>query len=77
MSLQVVLALWQAKDLNVYLLGEEAAHSLGIDVQTCSDGCLFWLAHGRCMCLRFGVIGFVGLMVPHALRLILGPSIDG
>lgn len=29
----LLLALWLAKDLNIYLLGEEAAHSLGVDVQ--------------------------------------------
>lgn len=69
----VGVALWLARDLNVYLLGEEAAHSLGIDVQR-----LQWivllvgtLMAAACVAVS-GVIGFVGLMVPHALRLVIG-----
>jgi iron complex transport system permease protein len=69
----VVLALWQAKDLNVYLLGEEAAHSLGIDVQNLQRWVLVLGSLMAAACVSVsGVIGFVGLMVPHALRLIFG-----
>ncbi|NLL49369.1 MAG: iron ABC transporter permease [Firmicutes bacterium] len=69
----VLLALWLAKDLNVYLLGEEAAHSLGIDVQRLQSLVLVIgsLVAAACVSVS-GVIGFVGLMVPHALRLIVG-----
>jgi iron complex transport system permease protein len=69
----VVLALWLAKDLNVYLLGEEAAHSLGIDVQRLQRRVLIIgsLVAAACVAVS-GVIGFVGLMVPHALRLLVG-----
>lgn len=71
--LGVLAALWLAKDLNVYLLGEEAAHSLGIDVQRLQRWVLIIgsLVAAACVSVS-GVIGFVGLMVPHALRLILG-----
>lgn len=69
----VILSLWLAKDLNVYLLGEEAAHSLGIDVQHLQRWVLVIgsLVAAACVSVS-GVIGFVGLMVPHALRLIVG-----
>lgn len=69
----LILALWLAKDLNVYLLGEETAHSLGIDVQRLQRVVLIIgsLMAAACVAVS-GVIGFVGLMVPHALRLILG-----
>ncbi len=72
-AIGVVLALWLAKDLNVYLLGEEAAHSLGIDVQRLQSLVLIIgsLVAAACVSVS-GVIGFVGLMVPHALRLIVG-----
>jgi len=71
--LGLALALWLAKDLNVYLLGEEAAHSLGIDVQRVQRLVLLIgsLMAAACVAVS-GVIGFVGLMVPHALRLIVG-----
>jgi len=69
----LVLALFLAKDLNVYLLGEEAAHSLGIDVQRVQRLVLITGALMAAACVAVsGVIGFVGLMVPHALRLIVG-----
>ncbi|NMB00297.1 MAG: iron ABC transporter permease [Firmicutes bacterium] len=69
----LILALWLAKDLNVYLLGEETAHSLGIDVQKLQRSVLIIgsLMAAACVAVS-GVIGFVGLMVPHALRLVLG-----
>lgn len=67
------LALWLAKDLNVYLLGEETAHSLGIDVQRLQHLVLVIGSLMAAACVSVsGVIGFVGLMVPHALRLVLG-----
>lgn len=69
----VIVALWLARDLNVYLLGEEAAHSLGIDVQRLQR---IVLVIGTFMAAASvavsGVIGFVGLMIPHALRLVIG-----
>lgn len=69
----VMAALWLARDLNVYLLGEETAHSLGIDVQKLQRRVLVTgsLVAAACVAVS-GVIGFVGLMIPHALRLIVG-----
>ena len=71
--LGMLAALWLAKDLNVYLLGEEAAHSLGIDVQCLQRWVLIIGSFTAAACVAVsGVIGFVGLMVPHALRLLFG-----
>lgn len=69
----IIVALWLARDLNIYLLGEETAHSLGIDVQKLQRIVLVTgsLVAAACVSVT-GVIGFVGLMVPHTLRLILG-----
>ncbi|HHY10178.1 MAG TPA: iron ABC transporter permease, partial [Firmicutes bacterium] len=66
-------AFWLAGDLNVYLLGEETAHSLGIDVHKLQRNVLIVgsLLAAASVAVT-GVIGFVGLMVPHALRLVLG-----
>ena len=68
-------AVWLARDLNVYLLGEETAHSLGIDVQKLQKKVLVVgsLIAAACVSVT-GVIGFVGLMVPHAVRLLVGPE---
>lgn len=66
-------ALWLAQELDVYLLGEETAHSLGIDIHKLQRNVLIIgsLTAAACVAVT-GVIGFVGLMVPHALRLIIG-----
>lgn len=68
-------AVWLARDLNVYLLGEETAHSLGIGVQKLQRQVLIVgsLIAAACVSVT-GVIGFVGLMVPHAVRLVVGPE---
>lgn len=69
----LIASLWLARDLNVYLLGEETAHSLGIDVQRLQRRVLVTgsLVAAACVAVS-GVIGFVGLMIPHALRSVIG-----
>jgi iron complex transport system permease protein len=62
-------------DLNALSLGEEEALHLGINVER-TKKMLFILTSlitGFCVSLA-GVIGFVGLVVPHFLRLIVGPD---
>lgn len=69
-----VLALWSlARDYNTLSLGEESAQQLGVDVEglkrrTFFLGCLLT---GLSVAAA-GLIGFVGLVVPHLLRLLLG-----
>ncbi|MBI3972522.1 MAG: iron chelate uptake ABC transporter family permease subunit [Chloroflexi bacterium] len=64
-----------ARSLNVMLLGEETAHSLGVRVRR-SRLILLALASvltGVAVSVS-GTIGFVGLVVPHAMRLLVGPD---
>ncbi|MDQ2052286.1 vitamin B12 ABC transporter permease BtuC [Natronolimnohabitans sp. A-GB9] len=64
-----------ARDLNVLLLGEEDAHHLGVDVERTK---LLLLAVASLVTAAgvavAGVIGFVGLVVPHMMRLVVGPD---
>ncbi|MGH8535500.1 MAG: FecCD family ABC transporter permease [Gammaproteobacteria bacterium] len=62
-----------ATALNALLLGETEAAGLGIDVERvkCRIVLCVALAVGASVALT-GVIGFVGLVVPHLLRLMLG-----
>jgi iron complex transport system permease protein len=65
----------QARTLDLLLLGEEAALSLGVDVEP-AKRLLFTTAAiltGASVAVA-GLVGFVGLIVPHAVRLLLGPS---
>lgn len=64
-----------SRDLNLFLLGEETAQSLGTDVPRTR---LILLAAGALLTSvavsMVGPIGFVGLVVPHILRLVIGPD---
>ncbi len=68
-------ALAQSRDLNALLLGEEEAASLGVNVERIKKT-LFLLSSlltGVAVSTS-GLIGFVGLVAPHASRLLLGPD---
>lgn len=69
-----VLALY-TRDLNVLLMGEEDAHALGIEVERTKRILLAVASIITAAAVAVaGVIGFVGLIVPHALRLVVGPD---
>jgi iron complex transport system permease protein len=64
-----------ARDLNVLLLGEEDAHSLGIEVERTKRVLLALASLVTAAAVAVsGVIGFVGLVVPHMMRLVVGPD---
>lgn len=62
-----------ARDLNAILLGEETAGTLGVNVRAVKSVLLLLcsLIVGACVAVS-GVIGFVGLIIPHLLRLLVG-----
>ena len=65
----------QARELNVLALGEEAALQLGIDAERLKAQVFVAAALLTSSTVAFaGPIGFVGLIVPHMLRLLLGPD---
>jgi iron complex transport system permease protein len=72
-SLGVVLSLLAVRDLNLMALGEERAAQLGVEIERFKR---LSLATGALLAAAAvsvaGVIGFVGLMTPHILRLVLG-----
>lgn len=64
-----------ARDLNVLLLGESEAHSLGIEVERSKRILLAVSSVLTAAAVAVsGVIGFVGLIVPHVMRLLVGPD---
>ena len=70
----VLLAL-VARQLNALLLGETAALHLGFDVERLKRTIIVLVALcvGASVALT-GIIGFVGLVVPHLVRLMIGPD---
>jgi cobalamin transport system permease protein len=70
-----VAILLRTRSLNGFLLGEEAAAHLGIDVRR-ERAILLGLASliTAAAVSIAGLIGFVGLVVPHVVRLVVGPN---
>ncbi len=71
-----ICALWAlARPMNVMSTGEETAFYLGVEVEKVKVLLLVIasLMTGTVVALA-GVIGFVGLIVPHILRRVLGPD---
>ena len=70
-----VLLVTQAKGLNAMMLGDVHALDLGVDVRKTR---LFVLVISTIIvaaAVSFtGVIGFIGLVIPHILRILLGPD---
>jgi iron complex transport system permease protein len=64
-----------ARPLNALLLGESEAGHLGFDIERVKRSIviLVALAVGASVAVS-GLIGFVGLVVPHLLRLMVGPD---
>ena len=61
--------------LDALLSGDEEAHSLGINVNKLKVKTLTVAALVVAFSVAFsGMIGFVGLIVPHTMRMLLGPS---
>ncbi len=64
-----------ARDLNVMVLGEADAHALGIEVERSKRVLLAVSSIITAAAVAVaGVIGFVGLIVPHGMRLLVGPD---
>ncbi|MCT4565988.1 MAG: iron chelate uptake ABC transporter family permease subunit [Maledivibacter sp.] len=64
-----------SRDLNVMLLGEDSAKGLGVEVEKLKKGLLLIASIVAASAVSVsGIIGFVGLVIPHIVRLIVGPD---
>ena len=64
-----------SQDLNAIAIGEEEAIHLGIDIESVKKILILIssLITASLVCI-LGIIGFVGLMIPHLMRMIVGPN---
>ncbi len=73
LALALALVYPFARDLNVLLRGEALAHALGVRVTALRRTVYLLASVATALAVTTaGAIGFVGLVVPHALRLALG-----
>ncbi|MBP5645422.1 MAG: iron ABC transporter permease [Bacteroidales bacterium] len=69
------VVLYHCRDLNLLLAGSEAARSMGVEVERVKKTLLLVTTLMVAFCVSAsGVIGFVGLVVPHCVRLLFGPD---
>jgi iron complex transport system permease protein len=73
MALVLLAAPMLGRGLNAIVLGEAEAYHLGINVQRLKRSAIFIVAAATGAAVAVsGVIGFVGIVVPHLLRLAIG-----
>lgn len=71
----VIAALLLARQLDLLALGDRAARHVGVDVERLRLLCIVLVALLTAAGVAFcGVIAFVGLVVPHLIRLVAGPG---
>jgi cobalamin transport system permease protein len=68
-------SLYYARDLDLLMQGEDTAASLGVNVESTKRAIIVIsaLITGSAIAVA-GAVGFVGLVVPHIVRLFVGPS---
>jgi iron complex transport system permease protein len=71
----VLASVCYARDLDLMLQGEETAAALGVEVESVKRSIILLSAvlTGSAVAVA-GAVGFVGLIVPHLVRLIVGPA---
>ena len=70
-----VLIFWLSNSMNLMLMGREMAQTMGVNIKAVTLTLLiltsFMVSATVSQC---GLIGFVGLVIPHLFRLMLGPD---
>jgi iron complex transport system permease protein len=71
----IVVSYFFTRDLNLLALGEDTAQHLGVNVEKVKALLLIFASMMTAAAVSLsGLIGFVGLMVPHITRLAIGPD---
>lgn len=71
----LLVCLWHRRALDAFTFGADSAASLGIPVRRTQLLLISCAALVTAVMVSIvGAIGFVGLVIPHALRLLLGPG---
>ncbi len=70
-----ILIFWLSNAMNLLLMGKEMAQTMGVNIKVVTITLLVTTSFMVSATVSFcGLIGFVGLVIPHLLRLILGPD---
>lgn len=69
------ILIFKSSELNTFAIGEENASNLGVNIKRTKVLIMIAVSIliGACVSVS-GTIGFVGLVVPHITRIIVGPN---
>jgi iron complex transport system permease protein len=74
-AIGIAISYFYARSLNLLAMGEETAQHLGLNVERVKQILLVLASLVTAAAVSLsGLVGFVGLMVPHVTRLIVGPD---
>lgn len=63
------------RDFNLMFIGEDTAKNLGVNTERTKKFIVFLSSLITAVCVSFaGIIGFVGFLVPHLIRMLFGPN---
>jgi iron complex transport system permease protein len=75
LAIGLMACLWIARGLDVLVLGEAEAFHSGVDVERLKRIAIVLVSAMTGVAVAIcGVVGFVGIVVPHLLRLVIGPA---
>lgn len=73
--LGLAVAYYYGRDLNIMSLGRRSSDSLGVETARIRKILLLSASFVTAICVALtGIIGFIGLIVPHLMRYIVGPD---
>lgn len=68
-----LISMFWAREFNLFMMGEDQAQQLGLNVKKFKRIMMILASVLTAICVAFcGIIGFVGLIIPHACRMALG-----
>jgi len=71
----LLILMYYSRDLNIMSLGSKTADALGIETSRIKKTLLITASLIAAACVSVsGIIGFIGLIIPHLLRLLIGPD---
>jgi len=71
----ILIIILHARQINILSMGEEEAHSLGVNVQRVRLTVIFAATMISALTVVVGgMIGWVGLIIPHICRMVIGPN---
>lgn len=71
----LVISLFYSRDLNIMSLGKRSSDTLGVETGRVRKILLLAASFVTAICVAVsGIIGFIGLIVPHLMRYLVGPD---